>query len=146
MYKQYTFPCSDDNQLVKFYHESRSMMNCIVFFMRECKLNSTKLKGIVQWADSHSAAHSRVPLTKTMVVGLSWNTYDDILSVEMHLLKFSKSVTKRMVLSAPAKMFDPLGWLLPNTVNGKILIQDLWREKFGGIKFSANNQLINSSS
>ena len=36
-----------------------------------------------------------------------------------------------MVVSALAKIFDPLGWLLPMTIRGKILIHDLWKEKIG---------------
>ena len=34
--------------------------------------------------------------------------------------------TKQSVLSNIARLFDPLGWLAPVTVTGKILIQDLW--------------------
>ncbi|CAB0029183.1 unnamed protein product [Trichogramma brassicae] len=38
-------------------------------------------------------------------------------------------VTKRGILSDVAKLFDPLGWLAPDIVTAKILLQDLWIEK-----------------
>ena len=132
------FTCSDEVQLVKFYHESCSMMNSGGFLLREWKSNSRNLKGIVRGSDSRFDSRSdscsdsqSVPSSKVKVLGLSWNTDNDTLSVEIPSIKFSNPVTKRSVVSALAKIFDPLGLLLPITVRGKILIQDLWREKIG---------------
>ena len=37
--------------------------------------------------------------------------------------------TRRTTLSTISKIFDPLGILAPVTITGKILMQDIWRDK-----------------
>ena len=39
--------------------------------------------------------------------------------------------TKHKVLSLVSSVFDPLGWVSPLTVRGKIFLQTLWKEKMG---------------
>lgn len=39
--------------------------------------------------------------------------------------------TKRSALSRVAQLFDPLGWLAPVTIVGKIFIQNLWKSQIG---------------
>ena len=39
--------------------------------------------------------------------------------------------TKCKVLSLVSSVFDPLGWVSPLTVRGKIFLQTLWKEKIG---------------
>ena len=39
--------------------------------------------------------------------------------------------TKRKVLSLVSSIYDPLGWVSPLTVRGKMFIQTLWKEKMG---------------
>ena len=36
-------------------------------------------------------------------------------------------ITKRSVLSLLARVFDPMGFVLPFTVNARHLFQDIWR-------------------
>lgn len=47
--------------------------------------------------------------------------------------KFSKSsrVTKRMILSFVAQLFDPLGLVSPAIVLGKIIMQRIWKLGIG---------------
>ncbi|XP_076660394.1 uncharacterized protein LOC143363739 [Halictus rubicundus] len=39
------------------------------------------------------------------------------------------TLSKRYVLSQVAKLFDPLGWLAPATIRGKIFLQQLWQHR-----------------
>ena len=38
-------------------------------------------------------------------------------------------MTKRNILQAASKQYDPLGWLSPIVVRAKLLIQELWRKQ-----------------
>ena len=64
------------------------------------------------------------------VLGLTWDTKSDQLAVQVP--EFSCPSTKRELLSAVAKTFDPLGLLTPWLIWGKILFQRAWRDASSG--------------
>ncbi|XP_076294567.1 uncharacterized protein LOC143215872 [Lasioglossum baleicum] len=61
-------------------------------------------------------------------LGLAWKTEPDAF-----VFSFQAPATahqsKRGVLSTISQIFDPLGWLAPITVQGKLLMQELWAQK-----------------
>ncbi|XP_017765119.1 PREDICTED: uncharacterized protein LOC108554370, partial [Eufriesea mexicana] len=61
-------------------------------------------------------------------LGIAWDPREDniVYTVEP---TFDDRVTKRTILPAIARMFDPLGLLAPVIVTAKILIQRLWQLK-----------------
>lgn len=63
------------------------------------------------------------PTIKTL--GLIWEPNKDYFSFKLSLLDEDK-ITKRKLLSEASKIFDPFGWLSPNTIQIKILFQQLW--------------------
>ncbi|GFX31453.1 integrase catalytic domain-containing protein [Trichonephila clavipes] len=68
----------------------------------------------------------------TKVLGLSWNTNEDYLTTDTKsLLEFVSldKNTKRFILQAVGKIFDPLGLISPFTVRMQCLLQDLWKEE-----------------
>ncbi|GFU51331.1 integrase catalytic domain-containing protein [Nephila pilipes] len=78
--------------------------------------------------------HETVSLgaNETKVLGLSWNTHEDYLTTDTKsLLEFVSlhENTKRFILQAVGKIFDPLELISPFTVRMKCLLQDLWREE-----------------
>ena len=62
------------------------------------------------------------------MLGLLWDTNEDNLSIVVPSYGHS-ILSKRTLLSLTSRLFDPLGWLAPLTIKGKILIQDAWAEK-----------------
>ena len=69
-----------------------------------------------------------VPITQN-ILGISWNPYTDNMNIvvgESLIHKDSWRYTKRKVLSLVSSVFDPLGWVSPLTVHGKIFLQTLW--------------------
>ncbi|XP_037942883.1 uncharacterized protein LOC119675749 [Teleopsis dalmanni] len=62
-------------------------------------------------------------------LGLKWNPKKDEFQFTINILSNEK-ITKRMVLSIYAKIFDPLGWLTPITIIAKLFIQKLWQLKY----------------
>ena len=60
-------------------------------------------------------------------LGIHWIPNSDTFSFKVNA-PLTYKVTKRIILSESAKLFDPLGWLAPTTIISKILFQKLWLE------------------
>ncbi|XP_029175788.1 uncharacterized protein LOC114944167 [Nylanderia fulva] len=58
-------------------------------------------------------------------LGLRWHPRQDCFAFRVQQLS-SQRVTKRVVLSQVARLFDPMGWLSPVIIKAKILIQTMW--------------------
>ncbi|KAK9692831.1 Pao retrotransposon peptidase [Popillia japonica] len=66
----------------------------------------------------------------TKTLGLLWRSDTDTLSYSVNL-DFEVQITKRNVLSAISKIFDPLGLISPVTIRAKLIMQYLWQAKVG---------------
>ncbi|GFV12330.1 integrase catalytic domain-containing protein [Trichonephila clavipes] len=66
------------------------------------------------------------------VLGLLWHPQKDYLSLRLtSLLDFllKRKNTKRFLLMASGRIFDPLGFTSPFTIRFKILFQEIWQRK-----------------
>ena len=61
-------------------------------------------------------------------LGISWDPVSDHMRFTTPNIGSSNNPTKRRVLSIIARLFDPVGWLSPFVIRGKILLQELWRQ------------------
>ncbi|KAL7296744.1 hypothetical protein TKK_0010155 [Trichogramma kaykai] len=59
-------------------------------------------------------------------LGVAWNPQRDPLSLR-HATSNREPHSKREVLAALARIYDPCGWVAPATLFAKMLVQDLWR-------------------
>lgn len=68
---------------------------------------------------------------ESKVLGLVWNRVSDTLEISPDCLKFddSGSVTKRKILSAVNRIYDPVGVACPFTLRPKLLLQATWKTK-----------------
>ena len=64
---------------------------------------------------------------KSDILGLSWDTSEDVLSVKPVPTKIPQ--TKREVLAVISAVFDPLGFQSPLSAKGKFIMQSLWKDK-----------------
>lgn len=62
-------------------------------------------------------------------LGLLWNPTQDSFHFFVRSLPRSSVLTKRSLLSDISRVFDPLGFLSPVLIRGKIFIQQLWQVK-----------------
>ncbi|KAM7296267.1 uncharacterized protein ISCGN_021446, partial [Ixodes scapularis] len=65
----------------------------------------------------------------TNVLGVGWETRTDMIKVDLtSLINFlcSREDSKRFVLQASSRIFDPMGLLAPAIITVKILFQQLW--------------------
>lgn len=64
-------------------------------------------------------------------LGIAWKPQSDTFELIVNLSCDNDVITKRNVLSAIAKTFDPLGWLAPLVIVLKIFMQKLWLAGLG---------------
>ncbi|XP_018377310.1 PREDICTED: uncharacterized protein LOC108770304 [Trachymyrmex cornetzi] len=62
-------------------------------------------------------------------LGILWCPREDMLRYSVRSINHTKRITKRLVISEIAKIFDPLGIIGPVILYAKKLMQDLWRCK-----------------
>ena len=67
----------------------------------------------------------------TKTLGLEWKTTTDMFHLTISDSPPSGKVTKRVLVSDIAKVFDVLGWFSPTMITMKILLQRLWELRVG---------------
>ena len=65
-----------------------------------------------------------LPATKTL--GVLWRAQQDVLTFQVKKPTEEDKLTKRIILSKVAGVFDPLGLASPFTIRARILLQDMW--------------------
>lgn len=72
------------------------------------------------------------------ILGLFWNLKADCFTfktnlerISSSLIQFKSSPTKREPLSIVMSLFDPFGFAANYTINGKLLLQGVWKEGIG---------------
>lgn len=59
-------------------------------------------------------------------LGIKWNPDRDTFSYSSQNIKLTEPINKRSVVSATAKLYDPLGLIAPVVIIAKLFIQELW--------------------
>ena len=60
------------------------------------------------------------------LLGVSWNTKEDVIYIELDILDEIQKVTRRIMLKIVAQVFDPIGLLQPFILKGKMMIAETW--------------------
>lgn len=64
------------------------------------------------------------------VLGLKWKLHEDSLIIDLKSFSDDEQpITKRKILSAVHRIFDPIGFSCPVTLLPKILLQECWKNK-----------------
>ncbi|XP_060570805.1 uncharacterized protein LOC132729079 [Ruditapes philippinarum] len=90
-----------------------------------------------EWASNSSQLNEMIPTTdqtksiSIKVLGHTWDTKNDTLTLNESSVSSDESIlTKRIILKQIASVFDPLGLLCPVVLEGKILLQSIWKKKY----------------
>ena len=65
---------------------------------------------------------------EAQALGVQWNTYLDCFTIGASKNELSTPRTRREALSLVASLFDPLGFISPFILKGKLLLQELCKE------------------
>ncbi|KAG5868591.1 hypothetical protein JTB14_030285 [Gonioctena quinquepunctata] len=123
----YCYSIDSEGDAIQLYYESINLFKSGGF-------------DLVQWASNSASVLKNIPLEKrasdtvifktdTKMLGIQWNPEKDTFSFEFKTPE--SKCTKRAILSAVAKCFDPLGLLAPFILYLKSLIKELWLLKIG---------------
>jgi len=72
-------------------------------------------------------SESELPVVKKL--GLLWNAEMDQLTFNVKPVDIESNYTKRLFVSRHYSVFDPLGFLSPYSIRGKIVLQEIWLEE-----------------
>ncbi|XP_075150623.1 uncharacterized protein LOC142224721 [Haematobia irritans] len=72
-----------------------------------------------------------VEASNSKPLGVRWNAQLDAFYFAVEPIAKRCGYTKREVLSAIAKLFDPVGWLGPVIIVAKIIMQKVWLDRVG---------------
>lgn len=95
-----------------------------------CSNSEEFLKSMNPKLIEHNTSKTFEPET-VKVLGIRWTTQNDKLSVSLNLDVLPNQITKRILLSKIASVFDTLGLLSPVTIKSKLLMQKVWKIKSG---------------
>ena len=126
----------------KFYED-----NYLDTYDRECDLINDKAKldelmleanmPLQEWVSNDETFNLLyrldIPITQN-ILRISWEPYTDTLQItpgDKLMNVTSRKFTKRKFYSLISSLFDPLGWLSPLSIRGRIFLQTLWKNKVG---------------
>ena len=88
-----------------------------------------------EWLSNSKVFNESIPKEEkvkgetTKVLGIQWNSEADTMAVRILPFMHDTKLTKRIILHNIANFFDPLGFLSPLTMKGKLIFQQLWRAR-----------------
>ena len=116
------FTGNDYASLCNLYQQSFARMQEGGFTLRSWATNCSELKDKFI-DDENLSMHGSVD---EKLLGYEYSTVSDQIKIAYDVEPTGKLITKRYVLSYISKYFDPLGLTLPVTVQGKILMKQIW--------------------
>lgn len=118
-----------EHDLINSYTQLNNLLNSANFKLHKLHSNSKHFHETLNGSKQETVYDIKIENTSSKVLGLSWNTQFDYLSISVPQTTDDGQFTKREVLSKLAQMFDPLGLIGPVIVVGKIIMQQIWLSK-----------------
>lgn len=117
---------SSITEALQLQHETIRMLDKGHFALSKWASNCKELLKAVNFDNqTDSVNFSSTEDSSVKILGLHWDPSNDVFMYKVQ--SFSPASTKRGILSAVARIYDPLGLLSPITFVAKGLIQDLWK-------------------
>ena len=120
---------ADNNEdAIKLHHQLQALLSRGGFHLR--KWNSSELAVLKRIdpgvRDSYEVLTISGSKEYAKTLGFEWNTTFDHFRLTVNNLSTPETITKRVLVSDIAKIFDVLGWFSPTVIKMKMLLQRLW--------------------
>ncbi|XP_062713379.1 uncharacterized protein LOC134290294 [Aedes albopictus] len=108
-----------------------SLTNSAGFNLRKWSSNNPELLSTIpsELRDDRTTLELDSSTSVVKTLGLIWEPSRDSFKFAVPRWSAEPVITKRVILSDTARIFDPLGLIGPVTVQAKIFLQQLWKEK-----------------
>ncbi|XP_075990347.1 uncharacterized protein LOC142985998 [Anticarsia gemmatalis] len=111
------------------------------FVLRKWATNEPCILEVLQTKEKkHTSDFNFKQQEFSKTLGLAWNDTSDTFHFISTSPKNNKPApyTKRRLLSEISKIYDPLGWLAPMTIQAKLIFQKLWNDDCKNIGWDKN--------
>ncbi|UYV77624.1 hypothetical protein LAZ67_15001762 [Cordylochernes scorpioides] len=117
---------TEDGRLITFQNVEETEK----FVKESTELLSTACFNLRDWVSNVTDFSLMNQLNKEVnILGITWNTDRDTLTIGLEDFELIGPTTKRKVLSIASKIFDPLGVACPVTLIPKLILQETWIQK-----------------
>ncbi|CAC5424074.1 unnamed protein product [Mytilus coruscus] len=117
----------NDQQGIELYNQLSQLWEKAGMYARKWLSNSKAVLQCILEEDRASQVdldEGYLPSVKTL--GVIWQADNDIFTFKANPPADDFKFTKRNILSKVATLFDPLGFIAPYTIRGKLLLQEMW--------------------
>lgn len=118
-------------ETITIYRQMKALLSAGGFDLRKWTTNDVSVQRAIGGAASSNNPIEFATEDVHSVLGVVWSPRNDKIQFNIKEPTTFKLLTKRVITSEVAKLFDPTGLLAPYVVTGKILIRELWLSKFG---------------
>ncbi|XP_049300569.1 uncharacterized protein LOC125774382 [Anopheles funestus] len=127
---------------IEMQKQISSMLQSAGFALKKWASNNPKaLHGIPQEDLALQTCHEWNKSQFVSTLGLIWEPAADVIRFRIELPPSASVLTKRLVLSYIARIFDILGVLGPTIVIAKLFMQQLWSLKENGVALDWDSEL-----
>lgn len=120
--------CETEEEAIEIYTQINKLMKAGGFELQKWSSNSVKLLKYMEKQNQRMENHVHLKINDLVkVLGICWNKTIDAFEYTIQFPDNDLLISKRKVLSEIARLYDPLGWIAPVVVIGKIFMQKLWK-------------------
>ena len=113
-------------EAISLCHDVCLILESGCFELRKWKSNNSNILNYIKANSDSTDVHQFSAPEACKTLGMVWSCVNDTLSFQINCSQLIGKVTKRVILSETAKIFDPLGLVSPVVVTAKIMLQSLW--------------------
>lgn len=118
-------------QAIELRNEIITILSAAGFHLRKWVSNNTQITTGIPNINNDPLQVLNIGVSAIKTLGLFWMPGDDTYQYKFEKINDVKTITKRIVLSTIATIFDPLSLIGPVVVKAKIIMQRLWKINIG---------------